>query len=235
MSTVRSLTSLVLGLSMLSGCGGSQGGGSDDSAAEATPPPESAGRSFSVVIDAGKPLPPCDGPAESSLIYVVAESAFKVCQAGTWTAIDIKGAKGDSGAAGKDGAAGTNGTDGKDGTDNHIVASILCTGSLENTALYFSYSAALMASGDVFAEGSIADGNIEISGSKFYSSQQNGALTAAVLFNDDFVAPYNGGYWSIKLDRGTLVTTIVYSDVDAVGGGSVWTMDPTACVANKYD
>ncbi len=230
---------------VLTACGQANfGGGESDSGSDSAKDGETSQtgsepttRSFSVVVDAGQQPPACDAAAANSLIYEVASSSFKVCKDGAWAAIDIKGTKGDAGAPGAVGTSGSDGKDGKngkDGTDNRIIASIGCDGSLENTSLYFSYSAALMKSGDVFASGSVRDGNIEISGTRFFSSQQNGATTASVLFNDDFVAPYNGGFWSIELNRTNLVTTINYIDSDAIGGGSTWTMDPVACVKNEY-
>lgn len=232
---------VFVGLSLVtlgvSACGNSANlSGDDSSSAGETPPSQgTANGSYSMVIDAGQPLPPCDANSEKHLVYVIAETSFKVCQGGTWTAIDIKGPQGAAGAAGAAGKDGANGENGKDGTDSRIIASILCTGGLEDTTLGFSYSVALMKSGDVFVSGSIRDVVSEIGATKFFSAQQNGATNAEIFFTNDFATPANGGYWSLKLDRQSLVTTITYFDVDVSGGGAVWTMAASACVANKYE
>jgi hypothetical protein len=124
--------------------------------------------------------------------------------------------------------------DGKNGIDNRIVSSIGCSGSLEGTALNFTYNAQLMASGDIHASASISDSILEVSGTVFFSSKQVGAATAPVMFTNDFASPANGGYWKLSLDRSSLVTTIEYNDINVAGGKRSWTMVPSKCVVNTY-
>lgn len=142
------------------------------------------------------------------------------------------------GADGTDGTNGLNGQDGKDGkdgqsaADSRIIQSLYCQGALENTALNFTYHAALTAAGDVFVNASIKNVAAEISAATFYSAGQLGAATAQVSFEYDNAAPANGGWWALALDRATGITTISYHDVDVTGGLLGWTMQPSACV--KY-
>jgi hypothetical protein len=51
----------------------------------------------------------------------------------------------------------------------------------------------------------------------------------------DVYAPTDGGWWTIGLNRSTLVTTITYHDADIVDSGVMsWTMLPSQCVVNNY-
>lgn len=183
-------------------------------------------------------VPPCTQSAEGRLIYVKSTEKFRTCSGGTWQDISIKGEKGEKGEKGDQGSAGKSGDDGHDGadgSDNHIVSSIHCGGSLQGTtSLSFSYSVALLASGDLFANGSIYDGNFEVSNTAFYAREQNGATTGGVIFNYDMATPSNGGYWKIELNRTTLVTTLTYTDDDVAGGKRFWYMTPDDCIVNKY-
>jgi hypothetical protein len=115
-----------------------------------------------------------------------------------------------------------------------VTKSIGCFGSLEGTPISFSYTAHLFANGNIFATAAIRDRASEVSYSSLYSPSQVGAATAEVLLVDDLLGSANSGYWSLSLNRSTLVTTIVYNDVDAQGGTQTWTMDPSKCVANTY-
>lgn len=162
-------------------------------------------------VQAGAELPPCD--RENKLIYVQAESTFKICAAGAWANIDLRGPA---------------------GTDNRIVKSIFCGGDLADSGWTASYSAAETASGDVFVSASVGGTLLETSKSVFYSSQQKGALTAAVSMRNDAEGSNNYGWWAMELDRTTLVLTATYSDIDAPGGKRVWTMTPDKCVVNDY-
>jgi hypothetical protein len=105
---------------------------------------------------------------------------------------------------------------------------------LENTPLHFTYSAHLFANGNIFASAGIQDVGLAASYANLYSPRQNGAVTAPVNVTFDEVAPSNGGWWRISLNRATLVTTIVYNDVDVAGGTQTWTMQPANCVVNSY-
>jgi hypothetical protein len=128
----------------------------------------------------------------------------------------------------------TDGQDGADGNDNKIVSSHFCTGALENTALYFAYQATVLSSGDVFAYGGVYGSAFQIGASSYYSGEQNGAATATVVFAYDAMAPSNGGYWALSLNRATSVAVIVYNDVDATGGQDIWTMQPEDCVVSDF-
>ncbi|WP_460990893.1 hypothetical protein, partial [Staphylococcus aureus] len=72
-----------------------------------------------------------------------------------------------------------------------------CGGQLGATGVWFSYMAAVMKSGDVFATGSIRNGSIDISNTDFYANTQMGAATAQVLMQDDLQGTANAGWWTI--------------------------------------
>lgn len=127
----------------------------------------------------------------------------------------------------------SDGADGEDGV-SEIASSIFCGGTLEGTGLSFSYQAAVMTSGDVFAYGGIYGAAFQIGASSYYAAEQNGASVAAVIFAYDAIAPANGGFWALSLNRTTAVTTIAYNDVDATGGQDTWTMQPADCVVNNF-
>jgi hypothetical protein len=129
---------------------------------------------------------------------------------------------------------GPQGPKGEAGGAGGIVASIYCGGPLENTSLSFSYNAYLFADQSVFASAAIQDAAIGSSYANFYAPSQNGAQTAAVSLVFDVAGPANGGWWTIRLDRTTLITTIEYKDGDTPNGGAAWTMAPSSCVSNTY-
>jgi Collagen triple helix repeat (20 copies) len=142
-------------------------------------------------------------------------------------------APGSAGPAGPPGPAGTNGAPAAPGND--ITASIGCFGALQNTtSISFNYNAYLFANGNIFASAAIADGVNSASFANMYAPTQNGALTATVIFALDEMPPTKGGWWQLSLDRTSLVTSIVYNDVDVPNGRMTWTMDPNMCVVNKY-
>ena len=145
------------------------------------------------------------------------------------------GPAGAAGEPGPDGAPGAAGAKGEPGNDSaKVTMSIGCTGALENTALSFRYSVALLANGNVLASAGVRDGAIGASFANVYAPSLIGALVAAVLVSLDELPPGNGGFFRISLDRTTFVTTIVYTDVDVAGGTMTWTMLPANCVANSY-
>jgi hypothetical protein len=149
------------------------------------------------------------------------------------------GEAGPPGPAGPSGAAGAEGPAGKDATGAvadgaKIVRSISCNGNLDGTPLQAFYSVAIEANGTVFASGSVRDASIGASETAVFAPNQNGAATAQVLVSLDALGPANNGYFSIALNRETLVATVVYKDADASGGEDSWTMQPTACVSNTY-
>lgn len=168
--------------------------------------------------------------AEPCTVEDIDGAAVITCPDGTTVRIE----DGAAGVDGQDGSDGTNGVDGSNGIDNHIIANIRCTGLLQSTTIYFTYESSVMASGDVWAKGSIYNGAFEVGASTFYAGGQVGAGTAAVLFQADVAGTSNGGYWLMSLDRTTVVTTIVYTDNEVSDGSDSWTMQPSACVVNTY-
>ena len=196
----------------LTACGTSKG----TSPASSTPNPSPSAYAVASV----DMLPPCDASHHAQLLYIEGEKRFVVCHEPNWVTIDLKG---DTGAAGKDANA-----------DGMFAASIHCGGQLASTTVYFTYDAALTKGGDVFADGAINDGNFEVSNTQFYSKDQNGATTAMVTLQYDLQGAANAGWFSLELNRSTLVTTIVYHDSDAAGGQTVWSMTPDQCVSNTY-
>lgn len=121
------------------------------------------------------------------------------------------------------------------GDPSKIAASIGCTGTLDNTAGFqFSYTVDQFANGNVFASGSVASPAAGSSSSAFFAPSQTGFATATVSFILDAAGPSDGGWWTIALDRTSLVVTITYHDVDVDGGTDVWTEQPSQCVVNHY-
>lgn len=146
-----------------------------------------------------------------------------------------EGPAGPAGAPGTTGEAGPTGPTGAAAaTGTLAAASLHCGGTLQATALSFSYSALVLKSGDVFASGSVYGAAFEIGASAYYAKTQVGAITAKVLFAYDVQGTANGGYWEISVDRTTAVTTIVNHDTEAPGGQTMWTMTPDKCVVNSY-
>lgn len=201
---------------------------------------------YALVVQDPAGLPACDGASEGRLAYVKADSKFRACGGGTWTEIDLKGPKGDDGEAGTPGAPGEPGSDGangadgaigatgKDGVDNHIVAGITCVGPLEGTTLYLRYHAAQLSSGDVLSTAALSNPTLQASGTSFFSFKQNGFVSAPVSFTFDVEGASNGAYWTISLDRETLVVTARYIDSDLVGGEAFWNMTPDKCVVGEF-
>lgn len=142
------------------------------------------------------------------------------------------------GEPGKDGAPGTDGAAGAPGADAETTAiteSILCTGTLENTALGFSYNAVLFGgSGDLFVAASVNSPLNSASDTKFFAPSQVGYATATVSFRFDQDGTADGGWFSLSLDRETLVVHIDYRASDPGDVTDAWTMDPAACVHNDY-
>lgn len=128
-----------------------------------------------------------------------------------------------------------NGIDGDDGTDNRITTTFLCVGELVGSGgFWFKYRAAVLASGDVFAFGAIQAASLDSGGSVFYSAQQAGAATAAVIFTADIAGAANGGWWRMQADRTSRVAVLEYSDVDVSGGQDIWTMPAASCAVQAY-
>ena len=129
---------------------------------------------------------------------------------------------------------GSNGSNGSNGIQP--AASLYCGAQLQNTALYFTYTAMVFSDSSVFVYGGIYGAAYQIGASTFYDSTQNGASTAAVLFRYDIDGSANFGYWVISVNRSTLAATIVYTDSDTSGGSDTWTLPSSSsnCVLNSY-
>lgn len=179
-------------------------------------------------VSSASDLPACDAAHADWLYYVEADKTFRVCQSGAWATIDL------TGPTGAKGVKGDKGDTGAAASGSLIASSISCGALLQNTTLYFFYSVDIFKSGDVFASGAISAADARIGNSQFYSAAQNGATTAQVLFTDDLLGTANAGYWSISLNRTTLVTTVVNTDADATNGSNTWTLTADKCVANSY-
>lgn len=152
-----------------------------------------------------------------------------------------KGEKGDPGEPGPAGAQGTSETTAPAGTasateQTGIIGSFFCTGGLEDTSLGFTYTVVLFSSGDLFVTGSIDSPAIQSSATAFYAPEQNGYATAQVIVGYDVDGTADGGWFTLTLDRSTLVTTIAYREKGSTSTpDSTWTMQPSACVRNVYD
>lgn len=152
-----------------------------------------------------------------------------------------------NGIAGGNGKDGINGTNGTNGTDNHATASFLCQATLTQATatasgisapaggLVFAYSAVKMASGDVFAEASIANASYQTSQSNYYAAKQNGSLNAAVVITDDWYSTASYGWWSISLDRSTLIPTAVFNDSSMPTSSTrTFTFPASSCTVQTY-
>ena len=129
---------------------------------------------------------------------------------------------------------GSNGSNGSNGIQPSV--SLYCGAQLENTTLYFTYTAMVFSDSSVFAYGGIYGAAYQIGASTFYDSTQNGASTAAIIFTYDVDGTNNGGWWQISINRSTLAATILYTDSDVTGGSTTWTLDSSSsnCVLNSY-
>lgn len=155
----------------------------------------------------------------------------------------VAGATGPAGPAGAVGATGATGPKGDKGdkgdpgltTDpSKIVASIFCSGAIENTNLDFTYNVVQFANRNVFASGTIRGPVDQTSDATIYAPSQNGYDDASVIIRMDAYAPADAGWWSLSLNRSTLVTTLVYHDDDMPEKTKTWTMQPSKCVNNTY-
>lgn len=184
-----------------------KGGGGGDELAPASDPATPRPQYFATAAA----MPACTAENQDWLVYVADEKKLKACLAGAWTDVETAA------------PAAVEPT--------RITSSIHCGGPLEGTPIWFSYSVAQLNSGDVFAEGSVRDGYWQVGSSNFYAATQNGAVTASVLFQYDLQGMATAGFWTLSLDRATLITTIDYQDAE---GPMAWTMTPDACQVQEY-
>jgi hypothetical protein len=147
------------------------------------------------------------------------------------------GAMGADGAEGTKGAAGPKGADGQDGDPaeaTHIIESFYCGAGLENTTLWYGYSAVLWSSGDLFVSGSVSSPLNQASTTALFTPTQNGYLDASVSFTFDQDGTANGGWFKLSLNRSTLTSVIEYRAADPGPVTDSWTLPPEACVHNTY-
>lgn len=147
-----------------------------------------------------------------------------------------KGDKGDIGAQGSQGPQGNPGPSGFDGSK--ITGSIYCNALLANANSYsFDYTVIQFANGNVMAIGGIRDSSVETQSTSEYVQTQIGWDTAQVVVQHDAYLPIDGGWWSMSLDRSTLITSIVYHDVDITAptpGIISWQLLSSACIVSTY-
>jgi hypothetical protein len=67
-----------------------------------------------------------------------------------------------------------------------------------------------------------------------FSPSQVGYQNAPVIFTFDVYGTATSGYWTLSLNRTTLVTSAVYKDAELATGSMTWTMTPDKCVLNAY-
>ena len=138
------------------------------------------------------------------------------------------------------GCQGKKGDRGSDG-GGRVIATLNCAGPISGLSggaaplngINIEYNAVLTAGGDVYATANIVDEATQTSGTKFYAAGENGSATAEVDITADYIGPVNGGNWSVSLDRNTLVTSIVYDDVNLSSNVNL-TFTPSACTVNNF-
>lgn len=149
--------------------------------------------------------------------------ALFALMAGLVFTLSTTGCKGDRGDAGAPGGG-------------RVVATIYCNGTVASAVaalngLGVEYNAVVTAGGDVYATANIIDDVEQTSGTSFYASAEAGIYGAAVNVTADYVGAANGGLWTISLDRNTLITSVVYDDVNLA---SPFSMNFTASACQKH-
>lgn len=210
-------TALALGL-LISACG-SEAKHSGDSNKSPAPAPDAAATRHSLMIADASALPICDATSEGWIVYVASDKVLEGCSAGAWAKLDLL--KGDKGDAGKDGAG------------DKIVSRFLCHDQLEAGA-HISYSASVMASGNVFASGEVSGTLYQIGASDFWAPQTPGADLGYISFVEDGVGSGNGAFWKVGLDRNTLILTAQYDDADLTPNIKTYTSTADKCTKTAY-
>lgn len=108
MTKITSIIALMVSITLSNGCGTKGSGGHQsnevpETESVITNTPEDTAAAFSnsaKLVTAVTDLPKCDSTTQGLLYYVVTLKQFQVCQANTWTTIDLTGAKGDAGTSG---------------------------------------------------------------------------------------------------------------------------------------
>lgn len=153
-------------------------------------------------------------------------------------ATGVPGEKGDTGATGPQGEKGDPGEPGVAAPSVGVIeASLYCGASLEGVSgVAFDYWAAVYSNGTIWATAQIRDGEVGESLSTLYAPTQVGAETASVHLLWDMVGSSNSGFWTIGLNRQTLIVNIKYTDLDLSDGSDTWTLDSASanCTVNDY-
>ena len=104
------------------------------------------------------------------------------------------------------------------------------------TGVAFDYWAAVYSNGTIWATAQIRSAEVGSSLSTLYAPTQVGAETASVSVPWDMVGSSNSGFWTIGLNRQTLIVNIKYTDVDLSDGSDTWTLDSASanCTVNDY-
>ena len=218
-------TTIFLGISLIVSCGTAGTGTTtpitEPTKSPASPPTQTPSTPTSFLVDTAAQLPTCDSSRGGNLVYVKGETKFYTCSGTTWEVIAIQGPKGDAGTT-------PNAT--------KVSSAILCNGALSGTPLYFGYQARLFSSGDLFITGQISTASMDINNSTFYSSTQVGANTGGITLGFDLMGASNGGWWSMSLDRTSLIVTIENHDDDIANSThlNTWTMTPDKCTVQSY-
>lgn len=208
---------------LMYGCGQNSSSGSatapattETKAATTTKPVATANLAAASTAD----LPTCTEEIKGQLAYVIGDNAFQYCKDGTdWTKIDISTQVPTPEAAPE---------------PERIVSSIYCTASItdaNNEPVSIYYNAAIMTSGDVYANGTISHPAGDFSGSEFYSTKQVGAASGAVIIGADGIGTDNFGYWVLSVDK-DLKLEAQYKDQDVSGGSQTMTFD--TCKVSEY-
>jgi hypothetical protein len=96
---------IMILLNVLTGCGADNSGGSEAQ----VDPAVTTQRHESLLVLTAADLPTCDTTRSGVLAYSSQEKKFYGCTGTSWTALDVKGEKGDAGAVGAKGDTGADG------------------------------------------------------------------------------------------------------------------------------
>lgn len=180
---------------------------------------------------------PCDPSRYRDLIYVIELSSFFYCNDQTsWTAIELKGPKGETGVqgvqgpqgvAGRDGAAGRDGVAGQDGVDGEDAPSITASEWLDPVSDQKWFAGEKMRTWDAAGEVTLCPtGSRSPTSAEMTSAIQSGILTKLVGSGSQFngqsylyvnvVTEANNGNTRFKLyfvNTGTVPYTIQMNQI----------------------